>query len=66
VEIGESWFVANLGKSYRHPSSNWKLGVVACACVLATQEVEVEGLWSKASQRKSMRPYLKNKLKVKD
>jgi hypothetical protein len=31
----------------------------------ATQEVEVRGSWSEASQGKSVRPYLKNKLKIK-
>jgi hypothetical protein len=31
----------------------------------ATQEAEVGGSWSKARTSKSMRPYLKNKLKAK-
>jgi hypothetical protein len=32
----------------------------------ATIEVEVKGLWNKASLGKSMRPYLKSKLKQKN
>jgi hypothetical protein len=39
--------------------------MVAHPIVPATQEMEIGRLWSEASLGKSMRPYLKNKLKKK-
>jgi hypothetical protein len=39
--------------------------MVAWPVVLVTREAEVRGLGSKASMGKSVRPYLKNKLKTK-
>jgi hypothetical protein len=40
------------------------LGMIT-AVIPSTQEVEVEGWCSEPSQDKSIRPYLKNKLKAK-
>jgi hypothetical protein len=41
------------------------VGMVAHTCNPATQEVKVRGSWSKAGLGKSVRPYLKHKLKQK-
>jgi hypothetical protein len=42
-----------------------RLDMVGSPIIPATQESESEGLWFKAGLEKSVRPYLKNKLKVK-
>jgi hypothetical protein len=42
-----------------------KAGVVTHALVSVTQQGELGGLWSQTSHGKSVKPYLKNKVKAK-
>jgi hypothetical protein len=53
------------GQKLVRPYLKIKLGKVAHAVVPAMQEAEIGRLQSKADLGKSMRPYLKNKLKAK-